>query len=79
MKLDKGLIGDALAEEVNIWRTTQHIELKAVTYPAFQKADDTDAFAAARAIAKRVEEEMTFPGEIKVTVLREVRAEATAK
>ncbi|HMN96073.1 MAG TPA: ribonuclease Y [Phycisphaerales bacterium] len=44
-----------------------------------RKADDTEAFAVARAIAKRIEEEMTFPGEIKVTVLREVRAEATAR
>jgi ribonuclease Y len=44
-----------------------------------KKADDTEAFAIARAIAKRVEEEMTFPGEIKVTVLREVRAEAVAR
>lgn len=44
-----------------------------------KKADDTEAFAIARAIAKRVEDEMTFPGEIKVTVLREVRAEAIAR
>jgi ribonuclease Y len=44
-----------------------------------KKADDAEAFAIARSIAKRVEEEMTFPGEIKVTVLREVRAEATAR
>ena len=44
-----------------------------------KKADDAEAFAIARAIAKRVEEEMTFPGEIKVTVLREVRAEAVAR
>jgi ribonuclease Y len=44
-----------------------------------KKASDEDAFSIARAIAKRVEEEMTFPGEIKVTVLREVRAEATAR
>ena len=44
-----------------------------------KKADDAEAFAIARRIAKRVEEEMTFPGEIKVTVLREVRAEATAR
>ena len=44
-----------------------------------KKASDADAFAIARAIAARVEEEMTFPGEIKVTVLREVRAEATAR
>ena len=44
-----------------------------------KKADDAEAFTIARDIAKRVEEEMTFPGEIKVTVLREVRAEATAR
>ena len=44
-----------------------------------KKADDAEAYAIARQIAKRVEEEMTFPGEIKVTVLREVRAEATAR
>jgi len=42
-------------------------------------SDDAEAFALSRRIAKRVEEEMTFPGEIKVTVLREVRAEATAR
>ena len=39
-----------------------------------KKADDTTAFQIAEAIAKRVEAEMTFPGEIKVTVLRETRA-----
>jgi ribonuclease Y len=44
-----------------------------------KRASDEDAFQIARDIAKRVEEEMTFPGEIKVTVLREVRAEATAR
>ncbi|MCH2134606.1 MAG: ribonuclease Y [Phycisphaerales bacterium] len=43
------------------------------------RADDDDAFHIAEKIAKRVEEEMTFPGEIKVTVLRETRAEATAR
>ena len=40
---------------------------------------DDEAFAIAERIAARVEEEMTFPGEIKVTVLRETRAEATAR
>ena len=44
-----------------------------------KKVSDADAFAIARNVAARVEEEMTFPGEIKVTVLREVRAEATAR
>lgn len=43
------------------------------------KADDDMSFLIAEKIAKRVEEEMTFPGEIKVTVLREIRAEATAR
>jgi ribonuclease Y len=44
-----------------------------------KSADDAEAFNIARNIAKRVEQEMTFPGEIKVTVLREVRAEAVAR
>jgi len=44
-----------------------------------RKADDDTTFAIAKDIAKRVEEEMTFPGEIKVTVLREIRAEASAR
>lgn len=38
------------------------------------KVSDADAFGIAREIAKKVSEEMTFPGEIKVTVLRETRA-----
>ncbi len=44
-----------------------------------RKADDNEAFSIARSIAEKVEKEMTFPGEIKVTVLREVRAEAIAR
>jgi ribonucrease Y len=44
-----------------------------------KRADDADAFAIAKKIAKQIEDEMTFPGEIKVTVLREVRAEASAR
>ena len=44
-----------------------------------KKADDATAFSIAEAIAKRVEAEMTFPCEIKVTVLRETRAEAIAR
>lgn len=44
-----------------------------------KRATDEDAFTISRNIAKAVEEQMTFPGEIKVTVLREVRAEAVAR
>ena len=39
-----------------------------------RKVSDDQAYSIAQAIAKRVSEEMTFPGEIKVTVLRETRA-----
>jgi len=35
--------------------------------------DDESAMKIARDIAKKIEEEMTYPGEIKVTLLREVR------
>jgi ribonuclease Y len=41
--------------------------------------DDARTRAIADSIAARVEREMTFPGEIKVSVLREVRAEAAAR
>jgi len=44
-----------------------------------RRASDDDAFMLSREIAAKVEKEMTFPGEIKVTVLREVRAEAVAR
>ena len=43
------------------------------------RATDAEAFAISRDIARRVEEDMTFPGEIKVTVIREVRAESVAR
>lgn len=38
-----------------------------------EKIDDAVTAKVARDIAKRVEEEMTYPGEVRVTVLREVR------
>jgi ribonuclease Y len=38
-----------------------------------RNVDDENATKTARDIAKKIEEEMTYPGEIKVTLLREVR------
>jgi ribonuclease Y len=38
------------------------------------QVDDASAMRVARDIAKKIEAEMTYPGEVKVTVLREVRA-----
>jgi ribonuclease Y len=36
--------------------------------------DDTVSAKIARDIAKKIESEMTYPGEIKVTLIREVRS-----
>ena len=44
-----------------------------------KKVSDDEAYLAATNIAKRVSEEMTFPGEIRVTVLRETRAVEIAR
>ena len=38
------------------------------------KISDTDAFNLAKQIAQKIEEEIDFPGQIKVTVIRETRA-----
>jgi len=43
------------------------------------RVDDTTAAKIARDIAKSIEQEMTYPGEVKVTVLREMRAVEFAK
>ena len=44
-----------------------------------EKVDDESAMKIARDIAKKVEDEMTYPGEIQVTLLREVRCIEYAK
>ncbi len=46
-------------------------EVRVIVDP--DRVDDGKCFVIARDIAKRVSEEMTFPGEIKITVLREMR------
>jgi len=44
-----------------------------------KRVDDATAAKISRDIAKEIEEKMTYPGEIRVTVLREVRAVSMAK
>jgi len=44
-----------------------------------KRVDDAMAAKISRDIAQKVEEQMTYPGEIRVTVLREVRAVALAR
>ena len=43
------------------------------------KVDDLQAFKMAHDIKEKIENEMTFPGQIKVNVIREYRAVETAK
>jgi ribonuclease Y len=43
------------------------------------KVNDLDAYKMAREIKDKIEQTMTYPGQIKVAVIRELRAEETAK
>ena len=52
-------------------------EIRVIVEP--EKVDDTTADEVADSIAKRIESEMEYPGQIKVTVVRERRSVALAK
>ena len=52
-------------------------EVRVVVYP--EKVGDAEAMQLARDVARKVEAEMVYPGQIKVTVVRETRAVETAK
>ena len=52
-------------------------EIRVMVAP--EEVDDIGAQVLARDIAKQFEEELTYPGQIKVTVVRESRATETAR
>ena len=52
-------------------------EIRVIVKP--EQIDDLEALRLARDMAKRIEEEMEYPGQIKVTVIRETRAVDYAK
>jgi ribonuclease Y len=52
-------------------------ELRVMVVP--EVVDDIEAQVLARGIAKQIEEELTYPGQIRVTVVRESRATETAR
>ena len=52
-------------------------EVRVMVVP--EKVDDNKCTMIARAIKERIENELTYPGQIKVTVIRDMRAQETAK
>ncbi len=52
-------------------------EIRVMVVP--EVVDDIEAQVLARDLAKQIEEELTYPGQIKVTVVRESRATETAR
>jgi ribonuclease Y len=44
-----------------------------------EDVDDLQAEVVARDIAKKIEEELQYPGQIRITVIRELRASSYAK
>ena len=52
-------------------------ELRVMVQP--EKIDDVRMVKVAHDIRERIENEMTYPGQIKVTLIREVRAQELAK
>jgi len=52
-------------------------EIRVVVYP--DKVSDAEASQLSRDVARKVESELVYPGQIKVTVVRETRAVETAK
>ncbi|MDD3923540.1 MAG: ribonuclease Y [Erysipelotrichaceae bacterium] len=52
-------------------------EIRVMAIP--DKLDDLACYRVAREIKEKIENEMTYPGQIKVTVIRETRAQETAK
>ena len=52
-------------------------EVRVMVFP--DKVDDINCYRIAKEIKNKIEDELTYPGQIKVTVIRETRASEVAK
>lgn len=64
-------IGDSFAGVEKTYAIQAGREIRIVVHP--ETVTDADAHFLARSVADRIEQEMVYPGQIKVTVLRETR------
>jgi ribonuclease Y len=65
-------IGDSFAGVEKTYAIQAGREIRIVVQP--EQVNDAEASLLARDVAKRIEQEMVYPGQIRVTVLRETRA-----
>ena len=56
---------------------TARLEVRVMVEPS--EVSDADAVLLAREISKKIEEELAYPGQIRVTIVRETRAVDYAK
>lgn len=70
-------IGDSIPGVEKTYVVQAGREVRIMVKP--EEVDDTKAVLLAREVARRIEEEVPHPGQIKVTVIREVRAVEFAK
>jgi ribonuclease Y len=70
-------IGDSFAGVEKTYAIQAGREIRIVVQP--DQVNDTEATLLARDVAKRIEQEMVYPGQIRVTVLRETRATEYAR
>lgn len=70
-------IGDSFDGVEKTYAIQAGREIRIVVRP--EKVGDAEAYLLARDVAKRIEQEMVYPGQIKVTVLRETRTTEYAR
>lgn len=70
-------IGDSFEGVKKSYAIQAGREIRVIAIP--DKLDDHGCYRTAREIKERIENELTYPGQVKVTVIRETRASATAK